>query len=97
MGLSYKEMEDMGYMMPVIETHCYYKQPVGHDDEIVVRTRMGKFKGARVVLEYEIRKKEDDTLVVYGSTVHAITDSKLKPVNIKKACPEIYEKFMGCL
>lgn len=97
MGLSYKEMEDMGYMMPVIETHCYYKHPVGYDDEIIVTTKMGKFKGARIVLEYEIKKKDYNTLIVYGSTVHAITDSNLKPINIKKACPEIYKKFMGCL
>ena len=97
MGLSYKEMEDMGYMMPVIETNCHYKSPVGHDDQIIVNTKMGRFKGARVTLEYEIRKKDDDTLVAYGSTIHAITDSNLKPVNIKKACPMIYEKFINCV
>ena len=83
----------MGYMMPRIETHCYYKHPVGYDDEIIVTTKMGKFKGARVVLEYE-NQKDYNTLIVYGSTVHAITDSNLKPINIKRRVQK-YIKIYG--
>ncbi|NMA94452.1 MAG: acyl-CoA thioesterase [Clostridiales bacterium] len=97
MGFSYREMEEMGYMMPVVETHCHYKMPAKDDDELIISTMMTKFKGARVVLEYEIRKKVDGALLAHGSTVQAITDSNLKPINIKKECPMIYEKFMECI
>lgn len=97
MGFSYRDMEEMGYMLPVIETNCHYKRAVGNDDEIVVSTRMSQFKGVRITLDYEIRKKDDGTLVANGSTVHAITDSNLRPINIKRECPMIYEKFIECI
>ena len=97
MGFPYREMEEKGYMMPIVETHCHYKMPAQDDDQLIISTKMTKFKGARVVLEYEIIKKDDGTLLAYGSTVQAITDSNLKPINIKKKCPIIYENFMKCI
>lgn len=96
-GMTYRSMEEKGWMLPVIETRCFYKQPAKYDDTVIIRTRMAEFKGVRLKMEYEVIREEDGALLAKGYTVHAITDANLKPVNIKKADPELYRFFMECL
>lgn len=96
-GLTYRQMEEMGIMLPLIETHCIYKRAAKYDDLITIRTRMVEFSGARLTLEYDVILEEDSLLLARGKTVHAITDSNLKPVNIKKVNPQVYNIFINCL
>jgi acyl-CoA thioester hydrolase len=54
LGFSYKELEDRGYMLPVIEYHIVYKKPAFYDDEITVVTYLKELpKGVRLPFEYE--------------------------------------------
>ncbi len=38
-GWTYREMEQEGIALPVIEAHCEYRQPARYDDDIEIRTR----------------------------------------------------------
>ena len=38
LGLSYREMEEDGMVLPVVEVKCRYKHPARYDDEITIRT-----------------------------------------------------------
>jgi acyl-CoA thioester hydrolase len=73
MGLSYRQVEEAGTRLVVIEVQCRYHQPASYDDELVVRTTVRELTGATVTFAYEVRRKEDDTVLVEGSTVHAAT------------------------
>lgn len=95
-GLSYKDMEKMGLMLPVLETHCTYKHGAKYDDLLIIRTKISEFKGVRLTLIYDVIREEDCMTLAQGSTVHAFTDSNLKPVNIKKSYPDIYDLFIKC-
>ena len=95
-GLSYKDMEKMGLMLPVLETHCTYKHGAKYDDLLIIRTKISEFKGVRLTLVYDVIREEDSMILAQGSTVHAFTDSNLKPVNIKKSYPDIYDLFIKC-
>ena len=48
-------------------------------------------KGATVTLEYEIRKKETEELLVTGWTKHAITDLKFKPIRLRDKNRQLYD------
>lgn len=96
-GITYRQLEERGLLLPVIEARCFYKQPAKYDDEVIVRTYMAEFKGVRLRMEYEVIREEDGALLAKGYTVHAITDANLKPVNIKKTDLEVYKFFMECL
>lgn len=97
LGLSYRQMEEKGFMLPLLETHCTYKRGARYDDLVIIRTRMTEFIRARITMEYQVIREEDQVLLAEGKTVHAITDSQLKPINIKKANPEIYNLLMKAL
>ena len=97
MGLTYNDMEKMGLMLPVLETHCTYKQGAKYDNWIIIRTKISEFKGVRLTILYDVIREEDNMLLAQGSTVHAFTNSSLKPVNIKKNYPDIYDLFINCI
>lgn len=97
LGVSYRSMEDMGFRLPLLESHCVYKQGVRYDDLITIRTRITGFNGVRLTLDYTVRRKEDNVLLAEGSTVHVFTDAGLKPINLKKFSPYLFRLFLNCL
>ena len=83
MGMSYREMEDRGLMLPVTESHCHYDQSAAYDDLVLIETRIGRVRRASIHFEYEIFR--DDTKqerLVTGYTIHACMDAKTR-----KGCP----------
>jgi acyl-CoA thioester hydrolase len=69
---------------------CEYKYPAKYDDLLSVHTRVAEFKGATIIMAYEIYMKETGALVVTGETKHPITDNKLRPIRLRNVAPEIY-------
>ena len=59
-GLPYSEIEKAGFYLPVIESHCEYKNPATFEDELVIRT-MFKSK-PRSTLSAERRRYRGDWL-----------------------------------
>ncbi len=92
-GMSYKEMEDAGVMLPLSETHCKYRIPARYDDELVVRTSIKEMTVARITFSYQLLRKRDSTLLAEGETVHAFTNTSGKPVNLKKIHGELFDKL----
>ena len=89
-GISYKEMEELGIMMPLTETHCKYRIPAKYDDEILVRTIIKEMTVARIAFSYKLLRTSDEVLLAEGETVHAFTNTSGKPVNMKKHNSDLY-------
>ncbi len=93
LGLSYRELEQRGFMLPLSETGVKYLKPVLYDDVLTIVTRVGNMAGARVRMDYEIRRS-DDTLAT-GFTGHVFTDSSLRPVRPPKDVVELMNSVRG--
>ena len=52
-GMSYKDLEDSGIMMPVLEFNIKYFKPAFYDDELIIETRIEKDPGVRIRFDYE--------------------------------------------
>ena len=96
-GLDYRSMEEKGVMLPLLETHCNYLRGAKYDDLICIRSWISKYAGVRLTMQYEVIREEDGEMLAKGSTVHAFTDTNLKPLNIKRKYPEIHKLFVGLL
>jgi acyl-CoA thioester hydrolase len=70
-GWSYREMEADGYMLPVLEASCVYRQPARYDDEINVKTTGTLVSPVRVKFTYDVVRPVDDVRLAAGYTVHA--------------------------
>jgi acyl-CoA thioester hydrolase len=78
-GWSYREMEREGLALPVIESHCEYKQSARYDDEVDVRTRGAILSPVRVRFDYEVARSADGAVLALGHTVHASLDRDGRP------------------
>lgn len=77
-GLNYKELEDQGVMLPVIEAHCEYKQPARYDDLLTIKVWASKIKGTRLTMNCEVYR--DEELLASGYTVHVCMCPDGRPI-----------------
>lgn len=94
LNITYKKMEDMGIMMPIIETHCKYIQGAQYGDEILIKTHIEEITGVKVVFQYEVFRISDNKILAKGSTVQAFVSSKeFRIINLKRKYSELWEQI----
>ena len=54
LGWSYREMEQAGIGLPVIEATCLYHRPARYDDELEIRTEGTLVSAVRMQFDYQI-------------------------------------------
>ncbi len=69
--ISYKEIEDSGILLPVTESYCRYKASARYDDLLEISTSLIKFSKVSISFAHEIRKLDNNQLLVTGYTKHA--------------------------
>lgn len=91
LGLSYKELEDLGVMLPVLENHSKYLAPARYDDLLRIVTTLREKPGVKIKFEYEIFN-ESNTLIHKGETILVFIDRKTN-----KPCrpPEEMQKILA--
>ena len=88
-GWSYREMEEVGVSLPVIEAHCEYRQPARYDDEIEISTVATLLTPVRIRFDYEAHRTGADALSATGHTVHAAISGDGKPCRLPARVLEI--------
>lgn len=83
-GLSYKEMEAQGVMLPVISLSVNYKNSARYDDVLKVKTMLKKIPTASIEFDYELTNAVGDLLAT-GNTILAFIDvGKNRPTRCPK-------------
>jgi acyl-CoA thioester hydrolase len=75
LGLSYREIEDLGIIMPVRSLKVDYKFPAHYDDLLIVKSCLKKLPEIKLDIDYEI-VNEQHQLICTGNTVLAFVDKK---------------------
>jgi acyl-CoA thioester hydrolase len=78
-GWTYRDMEAEGFMLPVVEAHCEYRQPARYDDELDIRTRGALLSHVRLRFDYDVVRVSDAAVLAGGHTVHAALDAGGRP------------------
>lgn len=79
LGVTYREMEEMGVMMPVLENRSRYLAPARYDDLLRIVTTLREKPGVRIRFEYDIYNN-DNVLIHQGETILAfVNKSTNKP------------------
>ena len=88
-GVSYKQLEDQGIMLPVLDLKVKYHKAALYDDLITVKTSINKVPNIKIEFDYEIFNEKDELLTT-GSTNLVFVDSKtMKPIKIPQKIGEI--------
>lgn len=73
LGMTYKELEEMGVMMPVVENHSKYLAPARYDDLLRIVTTLREKPGVRIRFQYEIFNERNE-LLHQGETLLVFID-----------------------
>jgi acyl-CoA thioester hydrolase len=90
LGVSYKELEDKGIMLPVLSYEVKFIKPAFYDDLITIKTFIKKIPAARIDFDYEIYNENNVLLTTAHTSLVFIQSNAMKP------CPapsEIIEKL----
>jgi acyl-CoA thioester hydrolase len=83
-GVSYRELEAMGFRLPVLGVEVRYLKPALYDDEIRITARLVSAGGVRFTFEYDVARAADGELLAKGRTEHAATDHGGRPRRFPK-------------
>ena len=76
-GLSYRELEDSGALLVIIDLGCKYKKPAYYDDVLLLKTIVERVTHVKIVHRYELRR--DGVLLAEGHSTLACVDREGKP------------------
>lgn len=93
LGLTYKSLEEMGVMMPVLENKSKYLAPARYDDNLRIVTTLREMPTMRIRFEYEIFN-ESDKLIHVGETMLVFVDkATAKPCRPPEVMKTLLEPF----
>jgi acyl-CoA thioester hydrolase len=76
MGITYKEMEEMGIVMPIVELHTKFLRPAKYDDLLTIKTQLRELPSDhRIEFHHEVYNEEGKLLTI-GRIVLYFLDSK---------------------
>ncbi|WON95264.1 MULTISPECIES: acyl-CoA thioesterase [Sphingobacterium] len=78
-GISYKELEEMGVMLPVTEMKTKYLKPGKYDDLITIRVTIRKKPAVRIIFEYELFNESGELLNQGETTLVFVNMEKNRP------------------
>ncbi len=93
LGLTYRELEGMGIIMPVLENHSEFLAPALYDELLRVVVMIPEKPSVRIRFRYEIYN-ESDALIHRGETLLAFVNQKSgRPCRPPEAFMKVLESY----
>ncbi len=70
LGFSYKKIEELGLIIPVLAVTCQYKDMIRYGETVRILPKIEKYTGTRLDFSYEIYGVDDNRLRTTGSSKH---------------------------
>ncbi len=74
-GIRYRDLEDEGIIMPVVEVEVQYHGPAHYDDLLRVDVHFEHPPTVRVPIDYTVRRDGEDEVLVSGHTTLCFMDT----------------------
>lgn len=82
LGITYKEVEAKGFLLPVSEAFCKYMRPVYYDTVVLIETQIKSVKQASMRFDYRVLNKGNGEKMATGYTLHPCLDKNRQVVRI---------------
>ena len=97
-GIPYPAIEAAGILIPQVDAYVRYHHTLKYGDVLCAEGKLTDYNGARMKLEYEIRRQSDEELIATGFTSHCFLDeTKRIPLSLKRKFPEFHEKLLAAV
>jgi len=89
-GVELNNLMDAGYVFPITDVQCKYKNSAKFDDEFKIQTTMTDFSKAKMTFSYAVIRKNDGLVLAVGKTQNVFTNMAGK---ITRLTDEYYDKI----
>lgn len=90
-GWTYRDMEAAGFMLPVVEACCQYREPARYDDDLGIVTTGELLSPVRLRFDYTVVRASDQVVLAVGHTVHASVNLGGRPTRLPARALAIFE------
>ena len=95
LGLSYRDLEETGIIMPVMENYSRYLLPARYDELLTVRVTVKKKPGIKIISDYEIFNTEGK-LINTGETKLAFIEAETgKPCRMPETMKKVLNPYFS--
>ena len=77
-GISYMDVFNSGYTIPMVELNCQWKSPLKVDDRAIVETRFINSDAAKIIFEYSVFRESDNMLAATGRSVQVFLNKNFE-------------------
>ncbi|MEY4875181.1 MAG: hypothetical protein RL708_330 [Bacteroidota bacterium] len=89
-GFTYKQLEDIGVMMPVVEMNIRYFRPALYDDLLTIKTTLTELNKSKVRFHSEIFNDKNELLNQGTVTLVFVSSADMKRVDMPQV---LFEKL----
>ncbi len=91
LGITYKDLEEQGFLLPVVNYNIDYKKPAFYDDELIIETTLQDLQRSKIIFEYKTLNKKNEIINTASITLVFVNKSTNKPCSAPKI---LLEKLM---
>ena len=85
LGITYKELEELGFALPVVNYNIDYKKPAFYDDELTIETTIKEPPSIKIIFNYKTLNQKGEVLNTAETTLVFVN----KETGIPCMSPEI--------
>lgn len=89
-GIDLNGLHDAGFMVPIVEVQCKYRQSARFDDVYEIQTTLKACSRVMIQFSYRILRKADGVLLAEGTSKNAFVNLEGK---VTRLTPDYYEKL----
>ncbi|RJQ82445.1 MAG: acyl-CoA thioesterase [Desulfobacteraceae bacterium] len=90
---AYREVEESGFIYPIISTALDYYRPLRYDDKMLIHTRPGELERVKLRFDYVITHDPSGDIVCIGFTRHCAVNGKGTPVSVDDKTVHLWQIF----
>ena len=90
---TYREIEENGYVYPIVSTALDYFRPLRYDDLMYIHTRPGDLQKVKLQFDYVITHAANSDIMCTGFTLHCALNAKGIPTSIDDKTLQLWENF----
>lgn len=93
-GMSYRDLEESGVMLPVSEFSVKYLYPAKYDDELTITTKITSINGARIHFDYEILNELGKKVSEASTTLVFVKKDTMRPTSPPESFLQLLQSFV---
>lgn len=94
LGIPYKKMEELGYLLPVTDLKIHFIKPAYYDDIVRIRTMIKKMPMVRHHFSYEMYNEKGEIINAADTTLVYLDKVTRKPVQCPLFVQELLKPYL---